>query len=243
MQSQRTARSDESWLPPRGVTRLVSSIICKDNGQRNSSWHISFGQALMRIGDQVCPIDGSELVCQRLHCSRKGKFDVASYYCPVCDAGFVCWADPACDKPPVFVWRTEGHSLRLTPAYAKRSVDYRRHDRMAETNMLHDVDVFLRCRSTNPRRCPNDGGIIPAVAELPYVGQAVVACTWCPHCGEVFAHLCDPHYGWRPFVSFSYGRDGYSVRRVYREGADIQLIREKLTAVPCPPSDFTAVGG
>jgi hypothetical protein len=57
------------------------------------------------------PLDASELVFLGGKFAWQGKFDVAYYYCPRCDAGFVCWADTGSAKPVVFTWRRRGHLL------------------------------------------------------------------------------------------------------------------------------------
>src|SRR5262249_51898472 len=69
--------------------------------------------AIIPMHGQPCPIDGSELVFLGGRFAWEGKFDVAYYYCPRCDAGFVCWANPAYEKPVIFTWRRRGSDLVL----------------------------------------------------------------------------------------------------------------------------------
>jgi hypothetical protein len=187
----------------------------------------------------LCPIDRSELVFLACKSAWQGMFDAACYYCPRCDAGFVCWANPAYKKPVVFTWRRKGGDLILDTADASKVSDYLKHGwEVAQSDMLHRVRQFLQWRFSPAQACPNDGGRIPKIAELPCHEGSTIRYFWCRSCGELFAYLRDEYYGWQFIVSFSYSEaDGYHLRNTFRNSQFIGLIQEGAASLP-PPSAF-----
>src|SRR5262245_65309127 len=112
-----------------------------------------------------------------------------------------------------------GSDLILDKADASKVSDYLSHGwDVARSDMLHGVRLFLQGRFSPRQCCPNDGGRIPLVAELPCHEGSPVRFFWCGYCGELFAYLRDEHYGWQYVASFSYnGVDGY---KLWKTGGD-----------------------
>jgi hypothetical protein len=188
--------------------------------------------------NEPCPIDRSELVFLGCMCARRGKFDVAYSYCPRCDAGFVCWANPARADPVIFTWRRKGANLALATADALKVPFYLGHGWLsARSAMLRGVRVFLQGRFSEVQGCPNDGGGMPAVAELPCHDGSPVRFYWCRFCRELFAYLKDEHYGWQYIASFTYGGNGgYGLRKMFRNTSFGDVILERVAGLPPPPS-------
>jgi hypothetical protein len=188
--------------------------------------------------NQPCPIDGSELVFLGGTCARQGKADVAYYYCPRCDAGFVCWTSPAWGKPALFTWRRKGTNLFLGAADLLKVPVYLRHGWLsARSDMLHGVRVFLQGRFSDAQGCPNDGGQIPLIAELPCHEGSPVRFCWCEYCGGLFAYLKDEHYGWQYVASFSHDQTkGYKLCKTFRTTPFAEVIRERVASLPPPSS-------
>jgi hypothetical protein len=189
--------------------------------------------------NQPCPLDLSELVFLGGSIARQGKFDGASYYCPRCDAAFLCWANPACAKPVVFTWRRRGTSLTLASADALKVPVYLRHGWLsARSAMMHGVGAFLQRRFSDMQGCPNDGCTLPLVAEFPCHERSPVRFYWCGYCNELFAYLRDEHYGWQYVVSFFPDRaGGYHEQKTVRNTPFADVIREWVASLP-PPAAF-----
>lgn len=194
---------------------------------------------MIPMHNEPCPIDRSELVFLGGKFAWQGKVDVAYYYCPRCDAGFVCWANPAYEKPVVFTWRRKGTDLILDATDAPKVADYLRHGwEVAQADMLHGVRLFLEGRFSEGQGCPNDGGQIPLVAELPCHERSPVRFYWCGCCGELFAYLKDEHYGWQYVAYFSHDEaKGYKLWKTFRTTPFADVIRERAANLP-PPSIF-----
>jgi hypothetical protein len=190
--------------------------------------------------DQPCPLDTSELVfLGGWSRGRRGGYGVAYYYCPRCDAGFVYWDTCANHIPVVFTWRRRGDELQLDPLDAGRVSEYLDPDwEVARSNMLHGVCGFLRGRFSEEQGCPNDGGRIPLVAELPCHEGSLVRFYWCRWCSQLFSYLRDEHYGWQCVASFSHDQaEGYKPWGMPRDIPFAELIQERDASLP-PPSAF-----
>lgn len=191
---------------------------------------------MLLMNNQPCPIDQSELVFLGSKFAWQGKFDVAYYYCPRCDAGFLFWANPAYENPVVFTWRRKGTELALGLADVLKVPAYLHHGWLsARSDMLHGVRLFLQRRFSQGQGCPNDGGGIPLVAELPCHEGSPVRFYWCGYCSELFAYLRDEHYGWQDIVSFSYDNtEGYKVWKTFRSSSFADLIQERVSTLSAP---------
>jgi hypothetical protein len=197
------------------------------------------GFTMIPMYNEPCPLDHSELVLLGGKCARPGKFDVAYYYCPRCDAGFVCWANPARAKPTIFTWRRKGTHLVLAVADVLKVPFYLRHGWLsARSDMLRGVRSFLAERLSMVQGCPEDGGQIPLIAELPCHENSPVRFYWCRYCAELFAYLKDEYYGWQYVASFSHDTvEGYKLRKRFRPSPFAEVIRERVANLP-PPSAF-----
>ncbi len=189
--------------------------------------------------DQLCPLDNSELVSLGGWSNHRGKHDAAYYYCPRCDAGFVCWGNPTNPILDTFIWRRRGNELLLDPMDEARVAEYLAHDwEVAKSSLLDGVGLFLQHRFSEGQGCPNDGGRIPLVAEFFSHDGSPVRFHWCGYCGELFAYLKDEHYGSQYMTSFSHDNaEGYKLWKVFRDTPFADLIRECVASVP-PPSAF-----
>jgi hypothetical protein len=185
--------------------------------------------------DEPCPLDGSKLLMLGGRSAWKGKFDVAYYYCPRCDAGFVCWANPAYEDPVIFTWRRNGNNLTLNMADVPKVPFYLRHGWLsARSAMIRGVRRFLRGRITSDvTGCPNDGCKIPLMAEVS-CRDVTLRFFWCPYCREAFAYLWDDDYGWQCVASFFHEKDGYKLRNLPRDPADRELIEKCTAGLPEP---------
>ena len=194
------------------------------------------GVAMIPMHYETCPLDRSELVFLSGRFAWQGKFDVASYYCPRCDAGFVCWANPAFEKPVVFTWRRKGSDLSLDTADVPKVSDYLTHGwEVAQSGMLHGIRLFLQGRFTERQGCPNDGGKIPLIAESPCHEGSPVRFYWCGYCEELFAYLKDEFYGWQYISSFSHDKtDGYKPWKTFIKTPFAEVIRECAASLPAP---------
>src|SRR5262245_50774852 len=182
-----------------------------------------------------CPLDGSELVLTSGWYSRPSKPDVCRGYCPRCDAAFQLWEDRATGERATFTWRRMDEELVLEDGDQAKVQDFLKHDWEAvQGDMLHGVRSFLQGRFDKRERrgCPNDGGKIPLVAELPYQSDSVLF-YWCDCCGELFAFLMDKDYGWQCVASFRWDRE--KARLVPRPSrsktADMDLLQEPAASI------------
>lgn len=184
------------------------------------------------IHDQLCPLDGSELF---MITGWLGTFERQwrqCYYCPRCDAGFVCFDDPAGEKSTIFTWRRNGDELLLDPADAAKVSEYFQHGwEKVQSTVLHGIDTFLLFWHGKMHYCPSDGGQIPLVAELPYDEESTVRYYYCPSCGGTpFPFLKDKDSCWR--YVFTYSDKGTSVRDIFRD---------RVAKVPLPKNNLGCV--
>jgi hypothetical protein len=196
---------------------------------------------MLPSNNQVCPLDGSELVFLGGWAACPGKPDMAYFYCPCCDAGFIYWDDPGRQEPVVFTWRRRGKKLLLSEGEVTRAAEYRQHGwKEAESSLLRGVNWFLKARFSKEHSCPNDATNIPLVAVFPYQAGGSALFYWCIHCQELFLYLMDRDYGWQLIASFCYdqAKESYGLCRVFRDKVGVDRLREYVSKVP-PPSQFT----
>ena len=186
-----------------------------------------------------CPLDGSDLASLGGWYARPSKPDVTWAYCPRCDAAFQLWEDPVTGKQTLFTWRRKGEELILDVDDQTKVQDYLKHDwNVIQANMLNGIQAFLQGRFSKKQGCPNDGGIIPLVAELPYQPDSTVCFYWCVYCTELFAYLMDKDYGWQCVASFTWDKETsrYVLRKKDGKKANLDLIQERAASLPPPGS-------
>lgn len=87
------------------------------------------------------------------------------------------------------------------------------------------------------RHCPNDGCVIPMVAELRNWPSPLVRFFWCHWCQELFAIVGENELGGRLTASFSYDREKatFAAWKTFGDARDVGLVQEVMAKMTFTP--------